>query len=289
MLGYVRAFKPDMRFYEYDIYKAVYCSLCRELGRQYGPLARFILNYDYTLLALLYMGLRYGCDGYEKKRCVVNPLKKCNYCVNSSKNVAYAAAVSVALFEYKVKDNIVDNGFFSAMLFRFIHLFAKRWSAKAYGRFEDLKSVVELYEKMQNEVERNKVASLDRAAEPTAVATRAIFENCRVDDDQKQRRVLAQLGYCLGKWIYLVDAAADFSDDIKKGNYNPLIYGMPDGETLPQYAQKRIKPLLNVCEGECLRAYELLEIKKYKPIIDNILYKGLKNSRDKIFNLGEKQ
>ncbi|MDO4743533.1 MAG: DUF5685 family protein [bacterium] len=288
MLGYVRAFKPDMRFYEYDIYKAVYCSLCRELGRQYGPFARLILNYDYTLLALMYMGLRDGCDGYEKKRCVANPFKKCNYCVNSSKHVAYAAAVSVALFEYKVRDNIIDKGFCGSVFFRFIHLFAKRWSAKAYTRFENLKSVIELYEKMQNIVEQEKSPSLDKAAEPTATALKVIFEGCRVADDETQRRILAQFGYCLGKWIYLVDVAEDFSDDIKKGNYNPLIYSLPEGEDLQQYAEKRIKPLLNVCEGECLRAYELLDMKKYKSIIDNILYKGLKNSRDKIFNLGEK-
>ena len=42
MFGYVRPFKPYMRMFEYDIYKAVYCGLCKDMGRRYGfvtPLA----------------------------------------------------------------------------------------------------------------------------------------------------------------------------------------------------------------------------------------------------------
>ena len=35
MFGYVRPFKPYMRMFEYDIYKAVYCGLCKDMGRRY--------------------------------------------------------------------------------------------------------------------------------------------------------------------------------------------------------------------------------------------------------------
>ena len=55
MFGYIRAAKPEMRIKEFELYKAVYCSLCKELGKSYGFLARLTLSYDFTFLALLNM------------------------------------------------------------------------------------------------------------------------------------------------------------------------------------------------------------------------------------------
>ena len=34
-------------------FQAAYCGLCYELGRQYGVLARCMLNYDFTFLVIL--------------------------------------------------------------------------------------------------------------------------------------------------------------------------------------------------------------------------------------------
>lgn len=52
MFGYVRPFKPYMRMFEYDIYKAVYCGLCKDMGRRYGFVTRFTLSYDFAFLSL---------------------------------------------------------------------------------------------------------------------------------------------------------------------------------------------------------------------------------------------
>ena len=43
MFGYVRPYKPELRFKEFDAYKAVYCSLCKEIGRRYGRVLRLTL------------------------------------------------------------------------------------------------------------------------------------------------------------------------------------------------------------------------------------------------------
>ena len=58
MFGYIKADKPEMKIKEFEIYKAVYCSLCKELGKSYGLLARLTLSYDFTFLALLNMALK---------------------------------------------------------------------------------------------------------------------------------------------------------------------------------------------------------------------------------------
>ena len=73
MFGYVRPYKPELRFKEFDAYKAVYCSLCKEIGRRYGRVLRLTLSYDLTFLALLQLSLRDLPICLEKKRCVCNP------------------------------------------------------------------------------------------------------------------------------------------------------------------------------------------------------------------------
>ncbi len=53
MLGYVKADKPNMKMGDYEVYRAVYCSLCNALGRNYSVFARLLLSYDFALAAVL--------------------------------------------------------------------------------------------------------------------------------------------------------------------------------------------------------------------------------------------
>ena len=81
MFGYVRPQKSELRVREYEAYRAVYCSLCRQLGKSYGMFARMTLSYDCTFFALWLMALHKKCLGFREGRCVVNPLKKCGACI----------------------------------------------------------------------------------------------------------------------------------------------------------------------------------------------------------------
>ena len=54
MFGYIKPFTPDLRLREYEAYKAVYCGLCGQLGRSFGPVARMTLSYDFAFLAMLH-------------------------------------------------------------------------------------------------------------------------------------------------------------------------------------------------------------------------------------------
>lgn len=46
MTGYIKAFKPELKIKDYELYRGVYCSECRVLGRLYTPIARMLLSYD---------------------------------------------------------------------------------------------------------------------------------------------------------------------------------------------------------------------------------------------------
>ena len=281
MFGYVVIDKPELKVKDFEIYNAVYCSLCRKMGKTYGPLSKFCLNYDFTFVALLEAALIEKCSEFEQKRCRVNPFKKCTYCKNDNEFLELAAAAGLALTDLKVRDNIDDGGFFSKIGFGFLRLFTKRWSKKAYKLFPRLKEIILDYGMYQFCAQRDKKCGLDKAAEPSAKALEGIFS--LIKTEEKYKFVLERMGYCLGKWIYLIDAADDIEKDIKTGNFNPLIARI--GKDYSKEALKEtLEPILNNCIVECRNYCELLDIKKHKSIIDNILYLGLQNKQNKILS-----
>lgn len=273
MFGYIRIAKPELKVKEYEMYKAVYCSLCRTLGKKYGIWSRFTLSYDFTFLALLNMSMTDGCDPIEKKRCVCNPLKKCNYCKNDESLLMPSAAAMIMMY-YKLLDNLNDEKGFKKIGYNLIKPLFSHARNKAKKEYPQIDKIISEYIAAQNALERDGCAELDKAADPTAKALAELLRLC--SDDERQKRVLERIGYCLGRYIYLIDAACDLPQDIKKGSYNCLKYET-EGEP-SEYAKKRIVPQLYFCSNEAGKAFELLDVKKYKPILGNIIYLGLEDT-----------
>ena len=269
MFGYVRACKPELKIKEYETYKAVYCSLCKKLGKSYGVLSRFTLSYDFTFLALLNMSLKDGCDGFERKRCAFNPLKKCNYCKNLDAIDMPAAAAMIMLY-YKILDNIADERGIKKIGYWCLKPIFSSAHKKASRAYPQIEEAVAEYIAAQNALEAANCTSIDEAADPTARVMEKILTLC--SSDEMQKRVLQRMGYCLGRYIYLLDAAADLKDDIKTGSYNVL--KSIDSKEL----NERIKAQLYFCSNEAAKAFELLDIKKYKTILGNIIYLGLEET-----------
>lgn len=279
MFGYVKACKPELKIKEYETYKAVYCSLCKKLGKSYGILSRFTLSYDFTFLALLNMSMADGCDGFHQKRCAFNPLKKCNYC-NDDTSLEMPAAAAMIMLYYKILDNIADENGIKKIKYYLLKPVFSRAHKKASRQFPQIETVVSNYIAAQNALEKVNCTSIDEAADPTAKVMEQILALC--SEDETQRRVLSRLGYCLGRYIYLLDAACDLPDDIKKGSYNVLKNNV-SGDA-KQYAKEKIVPQLYFCVNEAAKAFELLEIKKYKHILGNIIYLGLEDTFIKELN-----
>ncbi|MBR5746551.1 MAG: hypothetical protein IKX92_04750, partial [Clostridia bacterium] len=57
MFGYIRPRKGELLVKDSEYYSAVYCGLCRHGGKHISHLTRWLLNYDFVLLALLRIAL----------------------------------------------------------------------------------------------------------------------------------------------------------------------------------------------------------------------------------------
>lgn len=270
MFGYVRISKPELKVKEYEMYKAVYCSLCRELGKSYGILSRFTLSYDFTFLALLSLSLKEGCVGVKKGRCAFNPLKQCNYCNDTDAFNMPSAAAMIMLY-YKLKDNISDEKGIKKLGFAFLLPIFSHAHKKAAKKYPEIETAVAEFISEQNLLESENCAELDRAADPTAKVLARIISLCSEDDIQK--RILERIGYCVGRYIYILDAACDYEEDVKKKNYN--VFKSDKKTELSAEDKKKTEQQLYFCLNEAGKAFELLDIKRYKGILGNIIYLGL--------------
>lgn len=286
MFGYVKAYKPELRVWELETYKAVYCSLCRSLGKTYGVLTRFTLSYDFVFLALLAHSLETGKDDFKNLRCPFNPLKRCKQCANKTKGLDLSSAAAMIMLYYKAEDNVKDNKGVKKLFYKTLVPFFRSKRKKAEKLYPQIDSVVKEYILAQDKLEKSGCSNIDEICEPTSKALASIFEMCSESDEQK--RVLKTLGYCLGKWIYLIDCANDIEKDIKSDSYNVLRYSIPKNVAAKDYAEETLVPILNTCISNAILSFELLDIKKYKGILENILYLGLKASQRAVFKKEKK-
>ena len=108
MFGYVKPYVPDLRVRENEMYRALYCGLCRSMGKCTGCLSRFTLSYDFVFLAALRTALCKDEIKVRAHRCFVHPLKK-RPAVESSDALKYSAACSAVLCRAKLADDVRDT------------------------------------------------------------------------------------------------------------------------------------------------------------------------------------
>jgi len=269
MIGFVKAYKPEMKMKDYELYKGVYCSLCKELGKSYGVFSRMILSYDFTFLAILNLALDEKCVRFEKSHCSFNPFKKCASCANASDKLKPAAAGGVIISYYKLLDDLSDEKFLKKLRSLAVIPFLSLPHKKAARDFPVIEESVKTAMAQQAALEKENCKSIDMAAEPTAKAMEKIFSQISSGGENLER-----LGYCIGKYVYTIDAAADLKEDIKSDRYNPLIVDNMTDDQIKK-AKEDMKSILNYCVSEMIEAYKKLPVKRFKDILENILYDGL--------------
>ncbi len=284
MLGYVKVYQPELKMGEFEQYRGVYCSLCRTLGKRYGMVAQMALSYDVTFLVLLFMALSEECVGFKKGHCVYNPCKRRLKC-GEHPAFAFGADISVLLMHHRLQDTVADSRFAKRMAAGAAQFVSAKDYRRAAKRLPQTDRLLSECMKRQTELEKNKTASLDAAAEPTATM---LSHLCSVGaSDEKQRRVLERLGYCLGSWVYRMDAVDDLADDVKRNAYNPLRFSHSLTEDDTEAIQKVRNEMLfslNALLAECKAAYDLLKVHRFDGILRNILEWGMPYMQKQVIN-----
>ena len=270
MFGYVRPSMERLTEEEKQRFSAVYCGLCRMLGERYGLSARFILNYDFAFLVLLLSDP--VAPQPLHRSCLAHPIKGRVYYAESEA-LELAADCSVILAWWQLRDGVSDHGVLGGTKYRA----ASALLSGAYRKASCLRPAFDECTRRHLEklsaLEKAGCSSMDEAADTFAELLRGIAGEVR---DPIKARVLEQMLYHLGRWIYLVDAADDLADDFKSGSYNPLInrFALSDG-VLSDEAQEALVISLDHSIRLIAAAFELLDFGDWSSIIRSVVYEGL--------------
>ncbi|MBR6738653.1 MAG: hypothetical protein IKL99_03190 [Oscillospiraceae bacterium] len=269
MFGYVLPVEEKLSEHDKARFRSVYCGLCHTMGKKYGLFSRFLLNYDFTFLAIMLSGAEEpSCSSC---RCVAHPCK--SRCVmDKTPALEIAANRSVILSWWQLRDHVADSGFVKSLLYRAASLLLRSAYRKACAEAPEFDRSVERHLAELSALEAAHCASVDEAAEPFA----ALMGDIALDlPDARQSRILQQIFYHLGRWIYLIDAADDYEKDRKSGNYNPLRYryALVDAP-LGAEEKQALGATLDQSIERMASAYALCDYGVWTPILDSIFYLG---------------
>jgi len=269
MFGYVKTDLPNMYVKDTVLYKAMYCGLCKAIGKVCGQRGRLVLNYDLTFLSVLLHNLSDNDVKIENQHCVIHRIRKRPVAIPDALTERIAA-LNVILARYKLNDDVIDNG--KGRLKRAFFKSAYKRAKKAEPELD--KIVKKRYEELIK-YEKEKCDSIDMVADPFGNMMQDVVRLLLGDicSDSVQ-----ELAYNLGKWIYLIDALDDFDKDKKKGNYNVFINVYPDVDCKNQLINEKQKDLIIVFAAVLSRINELARTLEYKfnhDLTDNVLLRGL--------------
>ena len=214
MFGYIQPDIPYLYFKDATLYKALYCGLCKSIGRSCGQTARFGLSYDMTFLSALLHNIKNTDVTIEKQRCAANVFTRRPMALDDgiTKTVA---CLNTLLTYYKLTDDILDEH-----KGRISRAFFKRGYKKAKALHPDAAGIVKARMAELFELEKAGCASLDMAADPFGLMIADLSDYCLGESATEYTR---KLFYGVGKWVYLIDALDDYDKDVKKKNYNPFV------------------------------------------------------------------
>ena len=269
MYGYVKPDVGALTEEEAALYRALACGLCRAMRRETGLASALALRYDMIFLALC----RTLAEGrpltFRNRRCPLHPLRK-RRMAEECEALVYTAGAAAVLHHLKVRDDLADRRGLSR-LSPLLRLPRARRAARR-AALPALRAALSAPSRALALCEREGDPSCDRAAEESGRMLAAAFASTYRGD---YASVLAEVGYRLGRLVYLLDALDDFYEDKRRGGYNPylLLYG-EDTATLCEDAEAGLHLELSALAEAVSRLPED-EDGVAAGILKNILYYGL--------------
>lgn len=272
MFGYVTINRGELKVRELETYESYYCGLCRVLKDRYGLAGCTMLNYDMTFLGMLLSSLyeekeeptkRVCRPGFKRPLLKKKSKKQLSQTAVVTESLGYAADMNYMLAYHNHMDNWLDEHSFASL--NMVHLMQKNYRrlAKKYPRQH--KAIASYIQKLHI-CEAANEKNIEAAANLTGEAMAEIYAS----KDDYWQDTLRQMGYYMGKFIYLMDAYDDVEKDSKDGSYNPFkeLYKQEGFE-------EKVRQYLALIMSCCCRAFEVLPIIDNAEIMRNILYAGV--------------
>ena len=275
MFGYVKPDQPYLYMKDDTLYKALYCGLCKSIGKCSGQCARFTLTYDIAFLSAVIHNLTKTDVNIKREHCIIHPIIKRPIATPDDISITLGA-LNVILAYYKILDDIADNG-----RGRFLKLVFNRSFKKCSKNYPELVKIVEENYKELGVLEKAGEKSIDKIAHPFATMLQQL-SNLLLGENKTE--YTQGYFYNFGKWIYLIDALDDYDKDIKKGNYNPFYsaYGAKDYATLKSDYGEEISFIMSATLSGIESNFNNLRFGFNADLIRNISLRGTVGTTKKV-------
>ena len=260
MFGFVVANPEELTKEQKDRYTAVYCGICRNIHTCASNLSRLGLSYDMVFLALVLMSLYEPEEVSGNRACALHPIHPRPWVEN--KFTQYAAEMNVALAYYNALDDWQDDRSLAArslasVLEPHLKTIRQHWPRQCQA--------IETCLQQLSQLEKENCANPDAPAGCFGALMGELF----VYQEDLWRDSLYQMGFSLGRFVYLTDAAVDFRKDVRRKKYNPFA-AMGQAEDQALWEQYLILAM-----ARCTDYYERLPLVQDKALMDNIVYSGV--------------
>ena len=280
MFGYIKPYIPDLRVREHEMYRGLYCGLCRSMGKHTGAISRMTLSYDFVFLAAVRAVLQKDAVCPELHRCMVHPLKK-RTCVCDSPSLKYCAAASAVLIAAKNEDDIKDTKGLKKLGQMCFRPIARSVEKKALKNNDVPKSEIYAFLHKLSDIEAAGCPSIDDPADAFGEMLSSVFSYGLPEDEA---RIAAVIGKSAGRYIYVMDAADDKEKDKKTGNYNPLNIEPVESEALSCAVRLELEKM-----EAAVNLMDFYGKPELEGIITNIVYEGLPKNADALFGGKERK
>ncbi len=270
MFGYVTANKPELKIKDFATYKSYYCGLCRTLKKEYGRIGQMTLTYDMTFLILLLTSLYETKPELSSHHCIVHPVKKHPMLTNEITD--YAAAMNIALSYHHFVDDWEDER--SKLGLAGEKILRRRYKRIATKYPRQCKAIETSLKKL-SEYEKTKERSVDLVSGCFG----ELMSELLIYREDAFSATLRNMGFYLGKFIYLIDAYEDIEKDIKNNSYNVFTEKVNEKDFDEECGQ-----ILLMMMAETTKEFEKLPLFEGVDILRNILYQGVWTKYNKLLD-----
>ena len=278
MFGYIMPDTPYLFKKDETLYKALYCGLCKSIGKGCGQRARTALTYDMAFMSALVHNIRRQDVTIKRSHCALHFIKKRPIAAVDDITVMLGC-INTALAFYKLLDDKADGD--RKAVFRHLYKKGLKCAAKKH------KGAVEIIQRQMNaqaELEKAGCSIIEMAAEPSAVMMRelsvyALGEYSTADTEA--------LFYDIGRWVYLIDALDDYDKDVKKHRFNVLYnsFGAKDRAQAVQENLDELTFLFDSLFADMRMRISKIDFAFNRDLTDNIILRGIPLKTRAVLNI----
>lgn len=268
MFGYIRPNMGELKMKDVELYRSVYCGLCRCGGKNISHFTRWLLNYDFVYLAIVRMAITGEAYSLAPHRCGLTLRKR--PMMDENESLRFTVAAFGCLIYYKALDDVNDTRGLKRLFRRLLLPVSRRMLVKAEKLYPGIGETISAPIARLAQLEKEGCSIPDQAADCFAGMMRAVASFGLTGSGAA---VAGEIGYHVGRFVYLIDELDDAADDSASGNYNVLLsaFGGIDGV---RKNSKAIERTLLDSGAYISRSYALADGNRFDEIIYNIAELG---------------